>query len=65
VQSTDTINKLACRLGVNSETPNIELAVELCKRQDARAIKEILDGLESKDSAIANDCIKGGSHDRS
>ena len=41
------IEKLACRLGRNDETPNIELAEFLCQNEDATGIKEIVDGLTS------------------
>jgi len=52
------IEKLACRLGRNDEIPNIELAELLCHNEDVMGINEIVRGLESKDKAIANDCIK-------
>ena len=52
------IEKIACKLGRNDEQPNIELAIELCKSEDAIAIREIAGGLKSKDQAVANDCIK-------
>ena len=52
------IEKLASQLGRNDEVPNIELAELLCKSEDANGIKEIAEGLKSKDKAIANDCIK-------
>ncbi|MNI29431.1 hypothetical protein D3C73_832470 [compost metagenome] len=52
------IEKLACSLGRNDEEPNIELATMLCKNSDTEGIREIVDGLNGKDKAIANDCIK-------
>ena len=52
------IEKLACRLGRNDETPNIELAELLCKNEDMQGIREIVEGLKGKDKAIASDCIK-------
>ncbi|SDG26406.1 hypothetical protein SAMN04488542_13211 [Fontibacillus panacisegetis] len=52
------IEKLACSLGRNDEEPNIELATLLCKNRDTEGIREIVDGLNGKDKAIANDCIK-------
>jgi len=52
------IEWLACRLGRNDETPNIELAEKLCDSADKTGIGEIADGLKSKEQAVANDCIK-------
>lgn len=52
------IEKLAFSLGRNDELPNIELAQQLCKENNAEGIKEIVDGLKIKDKRIANDCIK-------
>lgn len=52
------LEKLACMLGRNDETPNIELAKELCRNNDTAGIKEIADGFIGADKAIANDCIK-------
>ena len=52
------IEKLACKLGRNDETPNIELAEYLCKHNDIAGVKEIIDGFKGKDKAVANDCIK-------
>ena len=52
------LEKLACRSGRNDEAPNIELAEELCRNNDAAGIKEIVDGFIGADKAVANDCIK-------
>ncbi len=52
------LEKLACAYGRNDEIPNIELAVELCEKNDKDGIKEIVSGLNSKDCKVANDCIK-------
>jgi len=52
------IEFLACRLGRNDEVPNIELAERLCESADEAGIREIADGLRSKEQAVANDCIK-------
>ncbi|MCL2492838.1 MAG: hypothetical protein FWF33_02200 [Clostridiales bacterium] len=52
------IEKLACKLGRNDEIPNIELAEYLCRRKDAAEIKEIAEGFQGTDKAVANDCIK-------
>jgi len=52
------IEKLASKLGRNDETPNIELAEELCKGNDVAGIRVIVDGFTGSDKAVANDCIK-------
>jgi len=52
------LEKLSCSLGKTDEEPNIELAECLCENNDKIGIKEIVDGLNGKDKAIANDCIK-------
>jgi len=52
------IERLACKLGRNDETPNIELAEHLYRQNDIAGIKEIVDGLKGTDKAVANDCIK-------
>ena len=52
------IELLACRLGRNDEVPNIELAEKLCGSEDIDGIREIAEGLHSKDQAVASDCIK-------
>ena len=52
------LEKLACKSERNDEAPNIELAEELCRNNDAAGIKEIISGFMSDDKAVANDCIK-------
>jgi len=52
------IELLACSLGRNDETPNIELAEKLCSSEDKNGILEIVNGLNSEDPAVTNDCIK-------
>ena len=52
------LERLACKLGRNDEVPNIELAELLCRNEDTDGIKEIVSGLDNKDKAVANDCIK-------
>ena len=52
------LEKLACRLGRNDEAPNIKLAEELYRNNDAAGIKEVVDGFIGADRAIASDCIK-------
>jgi hypothetical protein len=52
------IEQLACKSGRKDEVPNIELAEKLCAGNDKKGIGEIAGGLQSKDQAVANDCIK-------
>ncbi|WP_042473708.1 hypothetical protein [Bacillus ndiopicus] len=52
------LNQLATNQNRNDELPNIELAEELVKTENHNGINEIVDGLNSKDKRIANDCIK-------
>jgi len=52
------LERLACKLGRNDEVPNVELAVYLCRENDADGIKEIVGGFRGNDKAVANDCIK-------
>jgi hypothetical protein len=52
------LEKLSCKLGRNDEAPNIELAEELCRNNDAEGIREIVDGFMGSDNNVANDCIK-------
>jgi hypothetical protein len=52
------IELLACRLGRNDETPNIELAQKLCDSMDKKGLHELVEGLKSGEQAVANDCIK-------
>ena len=52
------IELLACKLGRNDETPNIELAEKLCDSADKKGLREIAEGLQSKEQAVASDCIK-------
>jgi hypothetical protein len=52
------IEYLACKLGRNDEAPNIELAEKLSAGNDKKGIREIADGLKSKEKAVSSDCIK-------
>jgi hypothetical protein len=52
------IERLASRLGRNDEAPNIELAEYLCRHDDAQGVREIVEGFNGKDKAVASDCIK-------
>jgi hypothetical protein len=53
-----TLDKLACNLNRRDEAPNQELARELATTRNLDGIREIAEGLASKDSAIRTDCIK-------
>lgn len=53
-----TLDKLACSLGRRDEAPNQELARELIANRDTDGIREVAEGLASKDSAIRADCVK-------
>jgi hypothetical protein len=52
------MNKLSHALGRCDEVPNQELARELAETRDEAGIQEIIDGLQSKDRKVSNDCIK-------
>lgn len=52
------LEKISFNVGRNDEEPNIALAIELCQSKDMKGIKEIIRGLDNKNSHIANDCIK-------
>ncbi len=52
------LNKLACSLGRRDEVPNQELAQQILKTKNTRAIKELVDNLANKDKNIRSDCIK-------
>jgi len=52
------LERLACKQGRNDETPNIDLAEELCRNNDTAGIKKIVEGFIDSDKAVANDCIK-------
>ncbi|MDD3137522.1 MAG: hypothetical protein PHX08_00935, partial [Lachnospiraceae bacterium] len=52
------IENVASNLGKNDEQPNIELAERLSKNENPVEIKEIVEGLKSKEKEVENDCIK-------
>ena len=52
------LNTLACSLGRRDEVPNIDLAVEVVRKNDNAAVKELVENLSNKSTAIQNDCIK-------
>lgn len=52
------INKLACSLGRRDEVPNQELAHQILKSKNTKAVKELVDNLSNSDKNIPSDCIK-------
>ena len=52
------IDKLASSLNRRDEVPNIELAKQIFTKDDAKAVKELIDNLSNKNKDIQNDCIK-------
>lgn len=53
-----TLDKLATSLNRRDEVPNQELARELVTTRDAEGVREVAEGLASKEAAIRADCIK-------
>jgi hypothetical protein len=54
----NVINRLATSLNRRDEVPNKELAIEIVRTNDKRAVKEIVENLGHKDQNIQSDCIK-------
>jgi len=52
------ISKLASSLGRRDEVPNQELARQIVKSKNAKAVKELVDNLANRDKNIQSDCIK-------
>ncbi len=52
------LNKLASALDRRDEVPNQELALQIIKTNDKKAVKELVENLSSKDKNIQSDCIK-------
>jgi len=52
------LTQLASAQNIRSEVPNQELAKKLAAAQDQAAIRELVENLWNKNSAIASDCIK-------
>lgn len=52
------IDKLSTSLGINNETPNQQLAVEIATIKDTKAIAELFECLTQKNKALASDAIK-------
>jgi hypothetical protein len=52
------LNKLASSLNRRDEVPNLELAKQIAKANDAKAVKELFENCNNKSKDIQNDCIK-------
>lgn len=52
------LNKLASSVDRRDEVPNQELAKEIIKKNDTKAIRELVENLSNKDKNIQSDCIK-------
>ncbi|MEO7308718.1 MAG: hypothetical protein ABIR78_04525 [Ferruginibacter sp.] len=52
------ISKLATSLNRRDEVPNQELAKQIIKSNDKKAVKELFDNLSNKNKGIPGDCIK-------
>lgn len=52
------IDKLAISLGRRDEVPNKELAGEIVRRNDRKAVEELIAALHGKNKNIQSDCIK-------
>jgi hypothetical protein len=52
------IDQLASALGDRSEILNIDLAKNIAKKKDKKAVAELIAGLSHKSKNIQNDCIK-------
>ena len=53
-----TLDKLASALNRRDEVPNQELAKDIVRTNDKRAVKELVENLAHKDKNIQSDCIK-------
>lgn len=52
------IAKLATSLNRRDEIPNQELAAEILRTKDKKAVAELVENLQNKDKNISSDCIK-------
>jgi len=52
------LDKLATALNRRDEVPNQELAKEIVRTNDRRAVKELVENLAHQDKKIQSDCIK-------
>jgi uncharacterized protein YfcZ (UPF0381/DUF406 family) len=50
--------KLASALGRRDEIPNQQLAAEIVKKNDKKAVTELIENLNNKNKQIKSDCIK-------
>ena len=55
---TSVLSLLASALNRRDEQPNIELAARIVERNDADAVKELIEGLGHKKKDIRYDCVK-------
>lgn len=52
------INKIASSLNRRDEVPNQELAKQIAKTNNVKAVKELIENLSNKSKDIQNDCVK-------
>jgi len=52
------LHKLSSALNRRDEVPNQELAREILRSKDTRAVKELVENLANKDKRLQSDCIK-------
>ena len=52
------VNKLSTSLNRRDEVPNQELARQIAKTNNAKAVKELVENLNNRSKDIQNDCIK-------
>ena len=52
------LDKLASALGRRDELPNQTLAQAIIKKEDAKAVKELVDNLQNKNKDIQSDLFK-------
>jgi hypothetical protein len=54
----EIISRLSSSMDRRDEGPNVLLAQSIAKKNDAAAVKELVDNLDNKNKGIQNDCIK-------
>lgn len=52
------LSKLASASGRRDEVPNQQLAAEIIKKNDKKAVTELIENLDNKNKKIKSDCIK-------
>ncbi len=52
------VSQLAFSLGRRDEVPNQELAINICKTKDSKAVAELVENLSQPKKDIRHDCIK-------